>query len=87
MLDISLEVEGDKDTEATLGSCLRRFTKPETLGSKEYSCSKCKQTPHVSPASLLAYPYSTHLIVASNQTTEHSGAPTGSKHPIQGEEE
>jgi ubiquitin carboxyl-terminal hydrolase 22/27/51 len=54
MLDISLEVEGDKDTEATLGSCLRRFTKPETLGSKEYSCSRCKQTPHVSPAFLLA---------------------------------
>lgn len=46
ILDISLEVEGDKDSEATLGSCLRKFTKPETLGSKEYSCSKCKQAPH-----------------------------------------
>ena len=50
MLDISLQVEGDKDSEAMLGSCLRMFTKPETLGSKEYSCSKCKQ--HVS----LAFP-------------------------------
>jgi len=39
-------LEGEKDGDATLGSCLRRFTKPETLGSKEYSCSKCKQTPH-----------------------------------------
>jgi len=46
MLAISLEVAGDKDTAATLGSCLRRFTKPETLGSKEYSCSRCKQIPH-----------------------------------------
>jgi len=84
MLDISLEVEGDKDTEATLGSCLRRFTKPETLGSKEYSCSKCKQTPHVSPRISLAFPRLTRRIAASNQTTKHPGAPASSEHPIQG---
>ena len=84
MLDISLEVEGDKDTDATLGSCLRRFTKPETLGSKEYSCSKCKQVPHVSPCITLACPNLTRRTAASNQTAKHSGAPTGSKHPIEG---
>ena len=33
-------MEGEKDTEATLGSRLRTFTKPETPGSKKYSCSK-----------------------------------------------
>ncbi|KAH7928110.1 cysteine proteinase [Leucogyrophana mollusca] len=45
MLDISLELKG-KTGEAvsgdnTLAGCLRRFTKPEKLGAKEYSCSKC----------------------------------------------
>jgi len=66
MLDVSLEVEGEKDGDATLGSCLRRFTKPETLGSKEYSCSKCKQTPHVSLAFPLSYPYLMRRIAASD---------------------
>ena len=84
MLDISLEVEWDKDAEPTLESCLRRFTKPETLGSKEYSCSKCKQTPHVSAAFSLTHLNLTRRITASNQTAKHSDAPTGSKHPIQG---
>lgn len=59
MLDVNLEVEGDKDSDATLGSCLRKFTKPETLGSKEYSCSRCKQTPHVSIAPSLRLSRST----------------------------
>lgn len=87
MLDISLEVEGDKDSDATLGSCLRRFTKPETLGSKEYSCSKCKQTPHVSLVFSLSRPSMlnrTHRITASNQTAKHSGASACSECSIQG---
>ena len=72
MLDISLEVEGDKDSDATLGSCLRRFTKPETLGSKEYSCSKCKQAPHVSPAFSSAYPYSAERVGQQQVTKQLS---------------
>ncbi|KIK98025.1 hypothetical protein PAXRUDRAFT_824336 [Paxillus rubicundulus Ve08.2h10] len=44
MLDISLELKGksgEVGAENTLAGCLRRFTKPEKLGAKEYSCSKC----------------------------------------------
>ncbi|KAG9316072.1 hypothetical protein JVU11DRAFT_3740 [Chiua virens] len=45
MLDISLELRGKggevASGENTLAGCLRRFTKPEKLGAKEYSCSKC----------------------------------------------
>ncbi|KAG5636226.1 hypothetical protein H0H81_008733 [Sphagnurus paluster] len=39
MLDISLELKGN--SENTLAACLRRFTQPEKLGAKEYSCAKC----------------------------------------------
>jgi len=49
MLDISLELEGEDSesgVENTLASCLRRYTQPEILASKEYSCSKCRQTSH-----------------------------------------
>ncbi|KIJ62909.1 hypothetical protein HYDPIDRAFT_93550 [Hydnomerulius pinastri MD-312] len=45
MLDISLEIrgigKGGDSGENTLAGCLRRYTKPEKLGAKEYSCSKC----------------------------------------------
>ncbi|TFK34607.1 cysteine proteinase [Crucibulum laeve] len=45
MLDISLELKGKggeiASGENTLAACLRRFTQPEKLGPKEYSCSKC----------------------------------------------
>ncbi|KAF9048837.1 cysteine proteinase [Panaeolus papilionaceus] len=45
MLDISLELKSRTgeapSSENTLGACLRRFTQPEKLGSKEYSCAKC----------------------------------------------
>jgi ubiquitin carboxyl-terminal hydrolase 22/27/51 len=44
MLDISLELKGkgsEMSGENSLAGCLRRFTKPEKLGAKEYSCSKC----------------------------------------------
>ncbi|KAH7911361.1 hypothetical protein BJ138DRAFT_1135452 [Hygrophoropsis aurantiaca] len=44
MLDISLELKGKSggaSGENTLAGCLRRFTKPEKLGTKEYTCSKC----------------------------------------------
>ncbi|KAF9230050.1 hypothetical protein BU15DRAFT_57658, partial [Melanogaster broomeanus] len=44
MLDISLELKGmggEMGGENSLAGCLRRFTKPEKLGAKEYSCSKC----------------------------------------------
>ncbi|KII89707.1 hypothetical protein PLICRDRAFT_685039 [Plicaturopsis crispa FD-325 SS-3] len=41
MLDVSLELKG-VGGENTLAACLRRFTHPEKLGPKEYTCSKCK---------------------------------------------
>ncbi|KZP22628.1 cysteine proteinase [Athelia psychrophila] len=42
MLDISLELKGkSSDSDNTLASCLRRYTQPEKLAAKEYSCSKC----------------------------------------------
>lgn len=43
-LDISLELKGKAGEmvgDNTLEGCLRRFTQPEKLGPKEYSCSKC----------------------------------------------
>ncbi|KAF8124813.1 hypothetical protein EV363DRAFT_1403077 [Boletus edulis] len=45
MLDVSLELKAKGGEggggENTLAGCLRRFTKPEKLPAKEYSCSKC----------------------------------------------
>ncbi|KAF5334866.1 hypothetical protein D9758_014272 [Tetrapyrgos nigripes] len=41
MLDISLELKEGKDGGDTLAGCLKRFTQPEKLGSKDYACSKC----------------------------------------------
>ncbi|TEB19403.1 cysteine proteinase [Coprinellus micaceus] len=47
-LDISLELKGNLP-ENTLAACLRRYTQPERLGPKEYSCSKCaKGSPEAS---------------------------------------
>ncbi|KAL0945494.1 hypothetical protein HGRIS_000980 [Hohenbuehelia grisea] len=50
MLDISLELKrkaGDTvAAENTLAACLRRFTQPEKLGPKEYSCGKCGKAAH-----------------------------------------
>ncbi|KAJ3516520.1 hypothetical protein NLJ89_g1070 [Agrocybe chaxingu] len=50
MLDISLELKGKggevASAENTLGACLRRFTQPEKLGQKEYSCAKCGKGAH-----------------------------------------
>lgn len=49
MLDISLELRsksGEPATDNTLASCLRRYTKPEKLGAREYSCSKCTKASH-----------------------------------------
>ncbi|KAF6756816.1 hypothetical protein DFP72DRAFT_963469, partial [Ephemerocybe angulata] len=48
MLDISLELKGrqgqaEASGENTLQACLRRFTQPERLNPKEYSCSKCSK--------------------------------------------
>ncbi|KAF7296453.1 Ubiquitin carboxyl-terminal hydrolase [Mycena chlorophos] len=52
MLDISLEVRGKAEShvpgENTLAGCLRRYTQPEKLGPKQYSCSKCKAANEVS---------------------------------------
>jgi ubiquitin carboxyl-terminal hydrolase 22/27/51 len=45
MMDISLELKGGG--ENTLIGCLRRYTQPEKLGVKDYSCSKCGKTSHV----------------------------------------
>lgn len=45
MLDISLEVPASKNGSTsvvgTLEQCLRKFTKPEKLPEKEYSCADC----------------------------------------------
>ncbi|KZT29784.1 cysteine proteinase [Neolentinus lepideus HHB14362 ss-1] len=45
MLDISLELRdrnGENSRgEDTLLGCLKKFTQPEKLGSRDYSCSKC----------------------------------------------
>ncbi|KAG1830548.1 hypothetical protein EV424DRAFT_1578450, partial [Suillus variegatus] len=49
MLDISLELRsksGEPAADNTLASCLRRYTKPEKLGAREYSCSKCTKASH-----------------------------------------
>ncbi|RDB25874.1 Ubiquitin carboxyl-terminal hydrolase 22 [Hypsizygus marmoreus] len=50
MLDISLELRGKggevTSGENTLAACLRRFTQPEKLGPKEYSCGKCGKASH-----------------------------------------
>lgn len=50
MLDISLELKGKGGEPAsgdnTLVACLRRFTHPEKLGPKEYSCSRCSKNSH-----------------------------------------
>lgn len=49
MLDISLELKGktsETSAENTLAACLRRFTQPEKLGPKEYSCAKCGKASH-----------------------------------------
>jgi ubiquitin carboxyl-terminal hydrolase 22/27/51 len=49
MLDISLELKGRGDTVAggnTLAACLRRYTQPEKLGTKEYVCPKCGRASH-----------------------------------------
>ncbi|KAJ3713581.1 hypothetical protein FB446DRAFT_638141 [Lentinula raphanica] len=47
ILDVSLElkdrvISGDKSNTAfSLGACLRKYTQPEKLGPKDYTCSKC----------------------------------------------
>ncbi|VDC04805.1 unnamed protein product [Peniophora sp. CBMAI 1063] len=43
-LDISLSLHSSS-TADTLANCLKRFTSPETLGAKEYSCPKCGKAP------------------------------------------
>ncbi|PFH51097.1 hypothetical protein AMATHDRAFT_143422 [Amanita thiersii Skay4041] len=37
---------GDNNSNNNLAACLRRFTQPEKLGPKEYSCSKCAKSSH-----------------------------------------
>ncbi|KAF8591122.1 cysteine proteinase [Ramaria rubella] len=49
LLDISMELKGkgmEGMSENTLAACLRRYTHPEKLGPKEYSCSKCGTHSH-----------------------------------------
>ncbi|KAK2460172.1 hypothetical protein APHAL10511_007851 [Amanita phalloides] len=48
ILDISLELKGKggEMSENSLAACLRRYTQPEKLGSKEYSCAKCGKASH-----------------------------------------
>ncbi|KAJ7215547.1 hypothetical protein GGX14DRAFT_443055 [Mycena pura] len=50
MLDISLELRGRAGEavsgENTLAACLRRYTQPEKLGPKQYSCAKCGKAAH-----------------------------------------
>ncbi|KAI0784536.1 cysteine proteinase [Abortiporus biennis] len=50
MLDISLDLRGRNGEvtggqEATLASCLRRYTQPERLEANEYTCVKCGKGP------------------------------------------
>ncbi|KAJ7070002.1 hypothetical protein C8F01DRAFT_977061 [Mycena amicta] len=52
MLDVSLELRGKAgetygNAENTLSACLRRYTQPEKLGPKQYSCVKCGKAAHV----------------------------------------
>ncbi|KAJ7881755.1 hypothetical protein B0H14DRAFT_2340180 [Mycena olivaceomarginata] len=50
MLDISLELRGKAGEvapgENTLTGCLKRYTQPEKLGPKQYSCAKCGKAAH-----------------------------------------
>ncbi|EIW83703.1 cysteine proteinase [Coniophora puteana RWD-64-598 SS2] len=54
MLDISLELRGSGNSKGaggreegnTLASCLNSYTKPEKLGSKDYTCSNCTSPSH-----------------------------------------
>ncbi|KAF8344708.1 hypothetical protein F5887DRAFT_969390 [Amanita rubescens] len=50
ILDISLELKGKGGEigsgENSLAACLRRYTQPEKLASKEYSCAKCGKAAH-----------------------------------------
>ncbi|KAJ7640045.1 hypothetical protein DFH06DRAFT_1283771 [Mycena polygramma] len=50
MLDISLELRGKAGEvmsgENTLTGCLKRYTQPEKLGPKQYSCVKCGKAAH-----------------------------------------
>ncbi|KAJ7735623.1 hypothetical protein DFH07DRAFT_843427 [Mycena maculata] len=52
MLDISLELRGKAGEvvsgDNTLAACLKRYTQPEKLGPKQYSCAKCKAAHEVS---------------------------------------
>ncbi|GAW04998.1 ubiquitin carboxyl-terminal hydrolase 22 [Lentinula edodes] len=45
ILDVSLELKEkvvrDDKGHLSLGACLRKYTQPEKLGPKEYTCSKC----------------------------------------------
>ncbi|KAG7090130.1 hypothetical protein E1B28_011738 [Marasmius oreades] len=50
MFDINLELKdkdkGNDGESTTLMACLRRYTQPEKLGNKEYSCDKCRKATH-----------------------------------------
>ncbi|KAF9262427.1 cysteine proteinase [Marasmius fiardii PR-910] len=48
MFDINLELKdkGNDGESTTLMACLRRYTQPERLGNKEYSCDKCRKATH-----------------------------------------
>ncbi|KAJ7503328.1 hypothetical protein B0H11DRAFT_1975258 [Mycena galericulata] len=46
MLDISLELKSVVSGDNTLAACLKRYTQPEKLGPKQYSCVKCGKAAH-----------------------------------------
>src|SRR6266567_4038227 len=63
-----------------------RYTQPEKLASKEYSCAKCGKAAHVRWTSYtLSHAEGSKLIPAgSKQTIEHSEATSSSKLSVQG---
>ncbi len=68
-------------------SVVDRFTQPEKLGQKEYSCSKCGKAAHVSrvvkEASLVDF---WSLFTGRKQEIEHQKATSSTQLPIQGDD-
>ena len=79
MMDISLELKGP---ENTLIECLKRFTQPEKLGSKDYSCVKCGRTSHVSIA-VSYHLQCTDAHIGREQATERAKTTSCDLLPIQ----
>jgi ubiquitin carboxyl-terminal hydrolase 22/27/51 len=64
---------------------MNRFTQPEKLGPKEYSCGKCGKAAHVSLPSLVALLIRVliRMNIGSKQKTEHPKAANGPELSVQ----